>query len=400
MNDLVVNVSRRGNKYVCTDPITGGDFSAEISYAAKRKAFTGGKSLKRTPTKNGKTRWVTVEPMSKISSTDSLSNTSQSDVISYIHSSYALKPKGLVLSELKWKYLVRSAIRGRNIMLTGYSGCGKTLAAKSLVSALDRPDFYFNLGSTQDPRASLIGNTHFDKNTGTYFSESLFVKAIQTPNAVILMDEISRAHPEAWNILMTVLDRNQRYLRLDEADGSPTIRVASGVSFIATANIGTEFTSTRVMDRALMDRFVVVEMEFLDAKQEADLLTFLYPTVEKKKITATAEIADQTRSEFTNDGGKLNNVISTRMSVEVASLLYDGFKLEEAAEVALYPFFDDSEADGERTFVKQLVQKYIEDEEAPEKIYEDQEAEDESKPDDDTNGDKLFTDGEIKQALS
>ena len=58
-------------------------------------------------------------------------------------------------------------------MMTGPAGCGKTMAAKSVVNSLDRPDFYFNLGATQDPRATLIGNTHFEKNKGTYFSESL-----------------------------------------------------------------------------------------------------------------------------------------------------------------------------------------------------------------------------------
>ena len=110
-----------------------------------------------------------------------------------------------MMNEIKWKYLVRSAVRGKNIMMTGPAGCGKTMAAKSLVNALDRPDFYFNMGSTQDPRASLIGNTHFNKDTGTYFSEALFVKAIQTENAVILLDELSRAHPDAWNILMLSL---------------------------------------------------------------------------------------------------------------------------------------------------------------------------------------------------
>ena len=108
------------------------------------------------------------------------------------------------------------------------------------------------MGSTQDPRATLIGNVHFEKSKGTYFSESLFVKAIQTPNAVILLDELSRAHPDAWNILMTVLDQGQRYLRLDEQDGQATINVAEGVTFVATANIGNEYTSTRVMDKALM----------------------------------------------------------------------------------------------------------------------------------------------------
>ena len=122
------------------------------------------------------------------------------DMIDFIQNSYGLKPKDLVIDSLKWKYLIRSAVRGKNIMMTGPAGCGKTLAAKSLVNALDRPNFYFNMGATQDPRATLIGNVHFDKSKGTYFSESLFVKAIQTPNAVILLDELTRAHPDAWNL--------------------------------------------------------------------------------------------------------------------------------------------------------------------------------------------------------
>ena len=86
------------------------------------------------------------------------------------------------MKELKWKYLIRSTVRGKNIMMTGQAGCGKT-TVKSLVNALDRPDFFTNLGATQDPRASLIGNVHFDKGKGTYFSESLFVITIQTENA-------------------------------------------------------------------------------------------------------------------------------------------------------------------------------------------------------------------------
>ena len=47
-------------------------------------------------------------------------------VLNFIHTSYDLKPKGLVMKELKWKYLVRSNVRGKNILMTG-DGCGKTM---------------------------------------------------------------------------------------------------------------------------------------------------------------------------------------------------------------------------------------------------------------------------------
>jgi len=266
------------------------------------------------------------------------------------------------MNELKWKYLIRSGVRGKNIMMTGPAGCGKTMAAKALVNALDSPDLYFNLGATQDPRASLIGNTHFNKETGTYFSEALFVKAIQTPNAVILLDELSRAHPDAWNILMTVLDAGQRYLRLDEATGQDTINVADGVTFIETANIGNEYTSTRVMDKALMDRFTIIEMDLLSKEDEADLLEYMFPLVDKKAISNIAAICELTRKECNNEESRLSSPVSTRTAVEATSLIYDGFKLEEAAEITLYPQYStDGGVDSERTFVKQIVQKFCDD---------------------------------------
>ena len=49
----------------------------------------------------------------------------------------------------------------------------------------------------------------------------------------------------------------------------------------------------------------------------------------------------------------------------MASLIYDGFTLDEAAEVCIYPQYDASGGiDSERTFVKQLVQKWSYDKDA------------------------------------
>ena len=360
----VVKCEWSGNRANAWDT-NGVKRTSEITVGARQKAADGGYLLGRFQMKNGKFQWRKWEgeissPVTDQSSIDV--PTDHSEILNFIHSSYSLKPAGLMMTELKWKYLIRSAVRGKNIMMTGPAGCGKTMAAKSVVNSLDRPDFYFNLGATQDPRSTLIGNTHFDSKKGTFFSKSLFVEAIQTPNAVILLDELSRAHPDAWNILMTVLDYGQRYLRLDETDDCKTINVAKGVTFIATANIGNEYTSTRVIDKALLDRFTIVEMDLLSETEEFDLLSYMFPNVDTDVIGSVAKIAALTRSEANNDNGRIPTAVSTRTTVELTGLLYDGFDLGEAAEVTIYPQYDATGGvDSERTFVKQIVQKFIND---------------------------------------
>jgi len=359
-----------------------------IGTGTRKSAYEAGEALQAYVQKNGKKVYRKVgmdvynnlvAPMATegggVQFEDKSDHTAIKD---FIHKgSVNLKPQELVMPDLKWKYLIRSAVRAKNIMMTGPAGCGKTMAAKSLVKALDRPDFYFNLGATQDPRATLIGNTQFDSKNGTYFSESSFIKAIKTPNAVILLDELSRAHPDAWNILMTVLDGGQRYIRLDEAEGSPIVNVAEGVTFIATANIGNEYTSTRVIDRAILDRFVTIEMDVLNDEQEFGLLKFMFPEVNEEDLKAVAEIAHHTRTQSISDSGKVTAMVSTRASVEMAGLIYDGFDLFESAEISIFPFFsNDGGVDSERTYVKQLVQKYVKDE--GEALFNEQETEKDS----------------------
>ena len=365
----IVKIEMSGNRYNAFDK-DGTKWTHAIITSTRKSTYKANKALEMRE-KNGRTYWWKV-PLSAMGNdkanpiptpTEIEVPEGHHEVIEFIRDSYKLKPDGLIMNELKWKYLIRSAVRGKNIMMTGQAGCGKTMAAKALVKSLDRPEYYFNLGATQDPRSTLIGNVHYNKVDGTYFSESLFVKAIQTPNAVILLDELTRAHPDAWNILMPVLDQGQRYLRLDEADGQKTIMVANGVTFIATANIGNEYTATRQLDKALMDRFTVIEMDLLNQKEELGLLKYMFPTVDETELSNVSNITNLTRVEAVAENARITSGVSTRTSVEIAGLMFDGFSLLEAADITIYPQYDNTGGvDSERTFVKQIVQKFVSDE--------------------------------------
>jgi hypothetical protein len=86
----------------------------------------------------------------------------------------------------------------------------------------------------------------------------------------------------------------------------------------------------------------------------------MYPSVELEVLKNVAEVTSMTREDMMSESPKLTNALSTRTAVEIGSLLYDGFSLEEAAELAIYPMFDkDGGADSERIYMKQYVQKFL-----------------------------------------
>lgn len=275
-----------------------------------------------------------------------------------------LKPKDLVISDLKWKYLLWAVYRRKNILFVGHTRCGKTKTAKSAAEVLGDELFIFNCGSAQDARAMFIGNTFLSKETGTYFNQSSFVRAIQTKNAIIVLDELTRISHDGLNILIPVVDPTQRYLRIDEAENSPIISVDPSVCFIATANIGSEYTATKVLDKAMAARFPIkVEMLPLNRDELLYLIKELYPTLNISKGSVTwnlCDISEKTVKELRKEEARLTSLIPTGSVIEMAQLAEDGFNLEEIAEMAIYPDYDDDGGvDSERVFIKQMVEGYI-----------------------------------------
>ena len=286
------------------------------------------------------------------------------EVDTVLRNCLSLKPKELIISDLKWKYLVRAIVRAKNIMMIGPSGCAKTMAARCVSTALKRPFEKFNIGSTQDARATLIGNTTYKKETGTVFHKSAFVKAITTPNTVVLLDELTRGTHDAWNILMPVIDPTQRCLRLDEDENSTLIDVAENVCFVATANIGNEFTATKVLDKAIARRFPLkLEMPLLTGKELKHLFSILFPKrtdAQKELMETMTDISDDLIAQAKMEDARISITIPPANMVEMCELVMDGFTLEEIAEAAIYPEYpDEGGAGSERAFAKSILQKYF-----------------------------------------
>ena len=102
----------------------------------------------------------------------------------------------------------------------------------------------------------------------------------------------------------------------------------------------------------------------------------MFPNVDCTVLGNVAKIASLTRTESNSETARINSGISTRTTVELCGLLYDGFNLVEAAEVSIYPQYDATGGvDSERTFVKQIVQKFCDDGSSDDLFNEDEMAE-------------------------
>jgi len=361
----VVRVEKFGDTYRATLP-DGSDVTEHFENYQLRNAVKENMALKLVETNTGSTQWRKVSPAefterAKNALPDQASALLDHDkIVQFLRNASAVRPESYKMDDLKWRFAVRTVLRGKNMMITGPKGTGKTVLAFTLRDTLNRPFFNIPLGATQDPRSTLIGNVHFDPERGTFLGEAEFIKAIQTPDAIILLDEITRAHPDAWNILMSALDYKQRFIRIDEAPDAPVVNVAPGVTFIATANIGSQYTATRTLDAALTDRFIVVEVEYLGKEQEFELLRQRVPGVDERVLNSLTNAAIDLRKDARSSDPRITEGLSTRSTIEMAELIYDGFTFQEAAALVIYPQYSEAGgADSERAYVKQIVQKHI-----------------------------------------
>lgn len=258
---------------------------------------------------------------------------------------------GFFVTEDNWKLLLRNILTGTNTMMIGPTGTGKTELIMLACRKLGIECNVYNMGTVFDPISELLG-VHRLVGGNSVFDYAKFAADVQKPG-VILLDELSRAPATTNNILFPCLD-SRRTLPVDMAGGDDlrNISVHPECVFIATANIGSEYTGTMSMDRALVGRFFPIELDYMDEKDESKVLIKRYD-IKKADADNIVKVASTVRQKY--NATELGCSISTRETLMAAELIRDGWSAVKAMELTFLPLFEGTKVEGERSIVMQII---------------------------------------------
>lgn len=264
------------------------------------------------------------------------------------------KDDGFFMQSNDWKLLARNIKKQVNTLILGPAGTGKTSCIKILCERLGLNLHVFDMGSMLDPISSLLG-VHRLEGGESVFDYANFTKVIQEPG-VILLDELSRAPQTAMNILFPCLDE-RRSLSVEIACGKGVrdIKIHPEVTFIATANVGAEYSGTNSMDRALVNRFFPLELNYIPETEEVDVLV-KRTNIKSDLAKIIVKIANNIRSLAKKQ--ELSCCPSVRESLMVAELVSDGWSIGDAMQAVYLPIYEGTKVEGERSTVFKLLTSY------------------------------------------
>lgn len=257
---------------------------------------------------------------------------------------------GFYVNQKTWNYLVRNILKKKNTLLLGPTGTGKTDIIIRIAKLLEIELNIYDMGAMIDPLTDLLG-THRIKDGNSVFDYAKFVSDVQKPG-IILLDELSRAPLMTNNILFPCLD-HRRTLNIEIA-GSTDIRavkVHPDCVFIATANIGQEYSGTNDIDAALMNRFNALQVDYLPQEIEAKILN-VRTGVDVEIANKILNVANAIRNAYLTQ--TISKPISTRETLECAELIVDGFTLKDSINLIFCQKFSKTDGD-EYSVVKNLI---------------------------------------------
>jgi len=229
-----------------------------------------------------------------------------------------------------FKILEHNIRKGINTLLVGPTGQGKTEMVSNMAKVMNVPLTILDMGTMTDPVMGLVGTHVITVKDGKSYSEfrrSRFSELIQNPG-IILCDEISRSAAMSNNLLFPCLDF-RRELSMEYAfDDTEPVKVHSKCVFFATANIGSQYTGTHKLDRALVDRFMMITVDPLDEINLAQSLSVTHPALKSEKATKIVKVYYKINKE--HNEFKISFNLSMRHLKTICTLVCNGFTIYDS----------------------------------------------------------------------
>lgn len=232
---------------------------------------------------------------------------------------------GYMLNEAMYKVMVRNVQARTNTLLLGPTGAGKTELVDAIAKHLDLPLTIIDMGTMTDPIVSLVGSHTIsvkDGITQSEFKRSRFSEIIQKPG-IVLLDELSRASAQANNLLFPVLDFRKELAMEYDFENSTPVAVHPECVFIATANLGSEYTGASKLDRALVDRFMLLQVKELPSNVVSFIMSDLFPKISRKIMKSIIDTYVQVNTGFKSYDNQAS--FSLRHLKNICELVQDGF---------------------------------------------------------------------------
>lgn len=251
---------------------------------------------------------------------------------------------------------VRQAIQaGERSMLVGPTGCGKSQLVMALAAReganLMRVNLHGDISSMD-----LVGQFKINEERTMVFQPGPLIRAMQTPNTWLLLDEIDAAVPQVLFVLQSVLEDNPS---LFVPELGETITAAEGFRIVATANTlgkGDDsglYAGTNVLNESFLDRFhCVFDVDYLAPAQEKKVILGRVPSLCPAIADRMIKAANDLRKALKD--GTVYSTFSTRRLIAWASKTA---QLNDSKQASVYTVLNRVGPDDRRVF-EEVLQRH------------------------------------------
>lgn len=201
---------------------------------------------------------------------------------------------------------------GDGLFVFGPYGSGKTSLVTEYVGRMNYPTVVFDWNYESEVE-DLVGRT------GIEFGDTAFqygpLATAMREGYCLLINEIDRGRASNLTLLHGILDGKSLHIKEtgEVIEPHPNFRLVVTANSAGSGDLSGTYTgSVRQLDPAFLDRFIFLEMDYLQPHEEIDMLSIQFPSFEMGFIERIVQFANETRKAADDVAETFTTSLSTR----------------------------------------------------------------------------------------